>query len=398
MVDHIDFQVGTVFQSHEEFRFQLDRFEKQIKCNFSISSSKKLVASNAVSAENVDIFKYKYARFICKFGEKPRDTIGTNVRKRQTKSYKQRCPAYFSIGFKKVNNVNVLQIAIFNGEHSHALSDEFFKTLPKQRRQTIDEATPFLKHIVNVKPNYQLVQNEVRNTIGGLVKRRDLYNFKAKHVDTANEPDELQTMIQEMQSIKGAVIKILHNAENELEAVYFQDGRMKSCFQNYPDLLMFDGTYKLNDRRMPLVVLLVIDGNGESQIAGFFIVKSENAAILNMLFEEFKAANPNFVETNIIVTDKSLAFRNVIENQFPEALHHLCVFHVSQIFSREVTTKKRSINTEQRKNCLRILNDMIYADTIQRFDVLYEELMNSGCPGMQFYSKYFHYLFYNFFL
>lgn len=98
---------------------------------------------------------------------------------------------------------------------------------------------------------------------------------------------------------------------------------------------MFDGTYKLNDRRMPLVVF---DRNGESQIAGFFIVKSENAAILNMLFEEMfeyavcKAANPNFVETNIIVTDKSLALRNVIENQFPDALHHLCVFHVSQIF------------------------------------------------------------------
>ena len=43
-------------------------------------------------------------------------------------------------------------------------------------------------------------------------------------------------------------------------------------FQAYPEVLMVDATYKLNDLRLPLFVLLVIDGNGESEVCGLFLV------------------------------------------------------------------------------------------------------------------------------
>lgn len=190
---------------------------------------------------------------------------------------------------------------------------------------------------------------------------------------------------------QGAAVKIMNSETDELEAVYFQDNRMKKYYATFPDLLMFDGTYSLNDRRMPLIILLVIDGNGESQIAGFFIVKSENIRVLNFLFDEFKKENPNHEQTEVLLTDKSMAFRNVIATQFPNAVHHLCIFHVGQIFIREVTTKKRAINEEQRKTCLDILTNMIYADSPQRYDELYTELVNTQCQSKMFFICFFYF-------
>lgn len=176
-------------------------------------------------------------------------------------------------------------------------------------------------------------------------------------------------------------MKAFRNELNELEAIYFQDKRMKQYFNVFPDLLMFDGTYSLNDRRMPLIVLLVIDGNGESQVAGFFIVRTENAAILNFLFTEFKKENSSHEKIEVVLTDKALANRNVIAAQFPDAVHHLCIFHVGQIFIREITTTKRGINSEQCKICLAILNKMIYADSQDRYNELYTELQNTECAS-----------------
>ena len=53
---------------------------------------------------------------------------------------------------------------------------------------------------------------------------------------------------------------------NTVQAIYFQTVEMKSMFMSYPEVLFIDATYKLNDLRMPLYVLMAIDGNGESEI------------------------------------------------------------------------------------------------------------------------------------
>ena len=51
-----------------------------------------------------------------------------------------------------------------------------------------------------------------------------------------------------------------------IEAIFFQTDEMKTAFAAYPDVLLVDATYKLNDIHMPLYVLMVIDGNGKTSI------------------------------------------------------------------------------------------------------------------------------------
>lgn len=106
-------------------------------------------------------------------------------------------------------------------------------------------------------------------------------------------------------------------------AFFFQDGKTQHNFNKFPEVMLFDCTYKLNDRRMPLAIMLVIDGDGESQAAGLFILKSENSDLMVRMFEEFKAVNPSHERIRVILTDKSAANLNA-----------LCVSHKTNIQSR----------------------------------------------------------------
>lgn len=392
MAGHVPFQVGTEFGSFSEFEDELTKYEESVKSVFSVSSSRRLKVGPNLTEEDCEKLKYEFIRYECLFYGQPRKTLRDDEeRQRQTKSYRSGCKSYFTVGIHQNGNTSVLRIRNISGNHNHERNDTIFKSLPKRRRLTIKEAAPYLKHVMNVKPNMQLVQADITNTSAnhGVVKRADLYNFKYKNQHWIGDSD-LEKMFNEMKNINGATIKAFHNSSNELQAVYFQDQRMKEFFDAFPELLMFDGTFSLNDRRMPLIVLLVVDGNGESQIAGFFIVKSENAAALNYLFTHFKTENPSWEKVEVILTDKAMANRNAIETQFPGVAHHLCIFHVAQIFDREITVLKRNITKEEREICVYILNQMIYAQDEQRYNQLYNDLENTECES-NFLSSIFYY-------
>ena len=72
--------------------------------------------------------------------------------------------------------------------------------------------------------------------------------------------------------ISDAEVTTFVDEGNTVQAIYFQTGEMKSMLMSYPEVLFIDATYKLNDLRMPLYILMSIDGNGESAY-GLFRMK-----------------------------------------------------------------------------------------------------------------------------
>ena len=48
--------------------------------------------------------------------------------------------------------------------------------------------------------------------------------------------------------------------------LFFQDGRMKSTFAAFSELLLVNATYKMNDLRMSLYLMMCVDRNGNSEI------------------------------------------------------------------------------------------------------------------------------------
>lgn len=354
----------------------LKKYEKENSVNLVIKKSIR-------DADNPRL-KYKLVTFLCKHHGQ-HEKIGDT---RQTKSYQIGCKFYLTVQQKPVNGVQMLVITSLDEDHNHDRSADLFKHMPKQRKEVIEEKGTYLKQAFESRSNFRILHNQVNtsNASGGIATLKDLYNAKVKYAAAEQRHEsDLVNLVNEMLKVDSAVVKVFRNEDNELDSIFFQDERMRAMFSAYPDVLLFNGTYKLNDRRMSLVVVMVIDGNGESQVAGFFIVRSENENTFRFLFREFKHENPNHDEIEVIISDKSFANRNTFQAEFPNSQHQLCVFHVLQIFEREITTAKRGITPEQRKEVISILIKMVYAESRQQYNQLYRALQNLNCPRAQEY-------------
>ena len=72
-----------------------------------------------------------------------------------------------------------------------------------------------------------------------------------------------------------STVEVFVSETNVFTGILFQDKAMSSTFGAFPEVLMI-ATYKLNDLRMPLYLLMVIDGNGQSEIVASFFKYSRN--------------------------------------------------------------------------------------------------------------------------
>ena len=64
----------------------------------------------------------------------------------------------------------------------------------------------------------------------------------------------------------GSTVDVFVSDDNVFTGLFYQDKLMKFNFQSYPEVLMVDSTYKLNDLRMPLYLMMIVDGNGQSEV------------------------------------------------------------------------------------------------------------------------------------
>ena len=69
----------------------------------------------------------------------------------------------------------------------------------------------------------------------------------------------------------GSSVEVFTDASNIFTGLLFQDSIMKSVFDSYPEVILVDATYKLNNLRMPLYLMMCIDGNGEGEIVLMFL-------------------------------------------------------------------------------------------------------------------------------
>ena len=137
-----------------------------------------------------------------------------------------------------------------------------------------------------------------------------------------------------------------------LKAIYFQTSEMRCAFASYPELLLIDATYKLNDLNMPLYVLMCVDGNGESEIVCLWLTQFEDKETITELVQEFKKHNSSWSLTQCIMSDKDMTERNVLSEQFLQSKLLICLFHTLRTMRREVSTEKLGISQGGKKYVL----------------------------------------------
>ena len=66
---------------------------------------------------------------------------------------------------------------------------------------------------------------------------------------------------------------------------------MSEIYEKFPEMLLVDATYKLIDLRIPVYLLLVIDGDGLSEIAELIILADDTRPVIESVVNIFKKYN-----------------------------------------------------------------------------------------------------------
>ena len=132
---------------------------------------------------------------------------------------------------------------------------------------------------------------------------------------------------------------------------------------------------------MPLYVLLVEDGNGESEVVAIWIVVNEDSSSIKKMVGLFKR---HWNKTVTVITDKDFVESDTFKDEFPQASLQICLFHVLRTFKREITSDKLCITQPERKLALEILQKMAYSSSEVHY--LYEQLKQTE---MKYVLQYF---------
>lgn len=372
------FVQGARFTSLADFQKAKENFEKTNNVVFVIKKS------DSLGKDDPDLPNIKYSRlkYECKFGgERTSKSAGI----RQTSTYKNHCPANFKVKAVTANDRKLLEITEINNNHeNHNADSEEFAMLPNQRHKVIVANAEMIKQTTDVKGNKRIIQAELNaKSESGVVTLKDIHNYVTKH--KVFDRNTVNGFIDELQSMENSNISVFLNDDGQAEgdatqvdSILFQDEKMQNNFELYPDVLLCDATYKVNDRNMPLFVMMVIDGHGETQIAALALLKSENNRSIQNVLNAFKQKNGKHTEMKTIIVDKSAANISSFGTVFPNVAIQLCVFHAKQAFRRKVVQTNTGLTADQRQTAMDIFSKMLYDECPTNYANLCREMENIG--------------------
>ncbi|KAG8176002.1 hypothetical protein JTE90_006999 [Oedothorax gibbosus] len=169
--------------------------------------------------------------------------------KRKTSTLKIDCPAH--IYLRATPDGRNLEIRSLNVSHNHEISEELFRHLPQQRKLP-PEVREQAKVLLDLDVNKKLLQQKLQRDTGKIVTLKDLSNLAAQD-KRSNDLGEAVTLLQDKYDVDIEILK----EEDTFVGLFIQTLKMKNIFENFPEFLAFDATYKLLSMNMSTFIFLV---------------------------------------------------------------------------------------------------------------------------------------------
>ncbi|XP_034246660.1 uncharacterized protein ZSWIM9-like [Thrips palmi] len=377
------------FSSFEEFENLLKGYSDKSFTEWVTGNSRKVEAENKVlearGAPPIDPkFRYKYYTLTCKCGGKDRTGTGKGIRVNQS-TFKIGCPAKILMKYEKT--LKKLQIYEVNLWHSHPVTPNIKASFPESRRLDNDEEKA-VQNLLKAKVKPTMIRNLLGNVTSKKLTSRDIANQRAKMKKEAlsgrTEEEKLLDVLQELTDVDpDSNIHIGQDNGGNLEFLFFQTSEMKKNMQKYPSVVIMDTTYKINKNQMPVVVFMVMDGNGSGRVGGYAFVANEIKITLKKVLEALKKSlgEETVEKIKVVVVDKDYSEIGALKAVFPHCRIQLCDFHVSKSF------QKKANELHEPKVVLEILTKMRYCTNDQSFQNLVAELKKAASQKMYEYFE-----------
>jgi len=96
---------------------------------------------------------------------------------------------------------------------------------------------------------------------------------------------------------------------------------MQSVFEAYPEVLLVGPTFTLTGLQITAYLMLVIDGNGQSEVVSLMLLADESRSTVSAAIEAFQHHNPAWLKTQTVMTDNDFTERDVFTTLFPGFLY-----------------------------------------------------------------------------
>ena len=219
------------------------------------------------------------------------------------------------------------------------------------------------------------MQQYLTEKTGKVVLLKDVHNLQA-HEDTQKikPQEELQQLCSWLDEREDLYVQYVTDENQQIQEIYMQDKTMYKIFDAFSEVILVDATHKTSDVRMPLYLIVVVDGNGESQIVASFLVHNEEEHLIREMIRIFKEQNQKWEKVNVALTDKDMVERKVLKSEMPQISLSLCLFHVLRTFKREITMEKMGLTNEERNAALEILQRLTYSTSEEKYNEIYKEV------------------------
>lgn len=208
------------------------------------------------------------------------------------------------------------------------------------------------------------VREHIQRQHGKYITARDIQNLRqTMKCRGLTDEDDLWNEVEQLQREYGSNVIAVPDDSGELYLLYWQSQFMKQMYHTYPSMIFMDGTYKINNRNMPLYSLLIVDGKGKGQVVAYAVVRDETVQSLSKLLDIFKQNNDTAVESlQLVLVDKDYSEITAIDNIFNNAHIILCKMHVLDAFRRSF--KGHDLTTERRDALRDVLHTMVHTHTL----------------------------------
>ncbi|XP_019858006.1 PREDICTED: protein FAR1-RELATED SEQUENCE 4-like [Amphimedon queenslandica] len=380
-----DFRVGQTFETNDDLSKKISEYERAHFVQLWKRDTKTVEAAQKMLSRTLSSrIKYYVLTYACIHGGRKFKARGEG--KRSTQTFQKECP--FELKLRASVDGNFLEVRDFNESHNHEITRELFKQLPTQRKLSAQEQAS-ARHLLSLKANKKMVQDNLSADTGKVVLLKDLSNIMRR--DTSDTRNNLNQTVKLLTEKFGASVELLLGENNVLFGVYFQDVQMKNILNSYPEVVCVDATYKLLELRFPVYIMLIEDGNGQSEIVAVFLLQEETEESISSVIDMFIRQNPASSKVRIIITDKDMTERDVLARKFPSAQLLICLFHTLRTFRREVTLEKMGITPGQRNLYLDLMQQMAYAASEEKYLEVYERFKDSAVPLVrQYFDTQWH--------
>ena len=113
--------------------------------------------------------------------------------------------------------------------------------------------------------------------------------------------------------------------------------------------------------RLPVYLLLVIEGSGFIKIVGLFLIEEEFKEVINFVVNKFKEWNEAWPKAKVVMSDKDFIEYTRFSACIAEAELWIFLYHAHCSFRRKITHDKMGITSAERNRALEIIQSIAFS-------------------------------------